>query len=123
MIDFIIATAAAQSAGAIKDPFAYSWAAYAWVIAWASAGGFVSFRQKMARGDVRAFNVAEFVGEIVTSAFVGVIAFWLCEYSNVPQLLEAVIVSISGHMGTRAIFLFEQYMAKKFGVTEDESKS
>jgi len=120
MLDLLITSAAAQSAGAIKDPFAYGWAAYAWVIAWASAGGIVSFRQKMKRGDVRAFNIAEFVGELVTSAFVGVIAFWLCEYSEVPKLLEAVIISISGHMGTRAIFLFEQYMAKKFGVTESD---
>lgn len=122
--DIFVATASAQGAGVgtIKDPFAYSWAAYAWVIAWASAGGIVSFRQKMARGDVRAFNIAEFIGELVTSAFVGVIAFWLCEYSNVPKLLEAVIVSISGHMGTRAIFLFEQWATKKFGVQEEDPK-
>lgn len=119
MIDLIIATAAAQSAGSVKDPFSYGIAAYLWVIAWASAGGIVSFRQKMKRGDVRAFNIIEFVGELITSAFVGVLAFWICEYSEVPKLLEAVIISISGHMGTRAIFLFEQYMSKKFGVSDD----
>lgn len=119
MLDFVITTAAAQNAGALKDPFSYGWAAYAWVIVWASAGGLVSFRQKMKRGDVRAFNIAEFIGELVTSAFVGVLAFWICEYSDVPKLLEAVIISISGHMGTRAIFLFEQFMAKKFGVNDD----
>jgi hypothetical protein len=119
VIDLFIATAAAQSALAAKDPFSYGWAAYAWVIAWASAGGFVSFRQKMNRGEVRAFNLVEFIGEIVTSAFVGVLAFWVCEFSDVPKLLEAVIVSISGHMGTRAVFLFEQYMMKKFGVADD----
>ena len=120
MIDFLVASAAAQSAGAMKDPFSYGWAAYAWVIAWASAGGIVSFRQKLKRGDVRAFNIAEFVGEIFTSAFVGVLAFWICEYSDVPKILQAVVISISGHMGTRAIFLFEQFMAKKFGVSEDK---
>ena len=122
MMDFFIASAAAQNAGALKDPFSYGWAAYLWVIAWASAGGIVSFRQKMKRGDVRVFNIAEFVGELVTSAFVGVLAFWICEYSEVPKLLEAVIISISGHMGTRAIFLFEQFMTKKFGVSDDNSK-
>lgn len=120
MLDLLITAAAAQTAGAMKDPFSYGWAAYVWVIAWASAGGIVSFRQKMKRGEVRAFNISEFIGEIVTSAFVGVLAFWICEFSNVPPLLTAVIVSVSGHMGTRAIFLFEQYMTRKFGVTEEK---
>lgn len=119
MIDMLIATAAAQTAGALKDPFSYGWTVYAWVIAWSGAGGFVSFYQKMKRGDARAFNIVELVGELVTSAFVGVLTFWLCEANGVPQLLEAVAVSISGHMGTRVIFMIEQWAAKKFGVAAD----
>jgi CHASE2 domain-containing sensor protein len=121
MLDFLIATAAAQSAALPKDPFSYPAVAYLWVIVWSAAGGIVSFRQKMLRGDARAFNMVEFIGEVTTSSFVGVISFWLCEYSEVPKLLEAVIIAVSGHMGTRAIFIFERYLMKKFGVEEPKS--
>jgi hypothetical protein len=119
MIDLFIASAAAQTAAAMKDPFSYGWQVYAWVMAWAGAGGFVSFYQKMKRGDARAFNIVELVGELVTSAFVGILTFWICEAYQVPQLLEAVAISVSGHMGTRVIFMIEQWATKKFGVTDD----
>lgn len=119
MIDWFIASAAAQNAGALKDPFSYGWTVYAWVIIWASAGGLVSFYQKMKRGDVRAFNVVELVGELGTSAFVGVLTFWVCEANNVLPLVAAPIISISGHMGTRLIFMGEKYLAKKYGLDED----
>ena len=122
MIDFVIASAAAQNAGALKDPFSYGWTVYAWVMAWASAGGFVSFYQKLKRGDVRAFNLVELVGELVTSAFVGVLTFWICEANNVPPLLQAVAISVSGHMGTRVIFMIEQWATKRFGGGGDYPK-
>lgn len=120
MIDFIIASAAAQNAGAIKDPFSYGWTVYAWVITWASAGGLVSFYQKMKRGDVRAFNMTELIGEIGTSAFVGVLTFWICEANGVAPLIAAPIISISGHMGTRLIFMAEKYLAKKYGLDGEQ---
>jgi hypothetical protein len=121
MFDLIVASAFAQTA-ALKDPFSYGWQVYAWVMAWAGAGGFVSFYQKMKRGDVRAFNIVELVGELVTSAFVGILTFWICEAYQVPQLLEAVAISVSGHMGTRVIFMIEQWATKKFGVDSDNAK-
>ena len=120
MLDFLITAAAAQSAAALpKDPFSYPLAAYAWVMAWGAAGGIISFYQKMKRGDARPFNLIEFFGEVATSSFVGVLSFWLCEYSEVPKLLEAVIISVSGHMGTRAIFVFEKWLAKRYGFGDD----
>lgn len=126
MIDFLITTAAAQSALPAKDPFAYPFAVYGWVLLWSMAGGLVSFWNKLKTGAVRAFNVVEFIGEMVTSAFVGVLTFWICEYFSAPKLVSAVAISISGHMGTRAIFLLEQYAQKWFesktGVKADEPK-
>jgi hypothetical protein len=124
MIDFFITVAAAQSAMAttVKDPFSYPAMAYLWVVVWSAAGGIVSFYQKMKRGEARPFNIIEFFGEVATSSFVGLLSFWLCEYSDVPKLLEAVIISVSGHMGTRAIFMFERWLAKRFGVDPEDAK-
>ncbi len=97
-----------------KSPETYSFITYGWVFALAIAGGIVSFYRKLQNKSVRIFNFIEFVGEIVTSAFAGVITFWICEHGNVDPLLSAAFVGIAGHMGSRAIFLFEDWLAKHF---------
>jgi hypothetical protein len=99
-----------------KDPFNYSLITYAWVLFLAAWGGAVNFLRKIKSGAVRAFNLTELVGEIVTSAFVGVLTFWLCEASGFHPLITAALVGISGHMGSRGIFALEQLAGKKLGV-------
>lgn len=97
-----------------KDPTSYSLLTYAWVFALSSLGGVVSFANKLKQGHARAFNIAEFCGEIATSAFAGVITFWLCENAGLSGLVTAALVGVSGHMGSRAIMFFEEYLTKKF---------
>lgn len=115
-MDFaIIGAALAQATADTRTPFSYNWITYAWVLIWAAAGGFVSFIQKVKAGQARAFNFAEFLGEIFTSAFVGLLTFWLCEAAGLGQLISAVFISITGHMGSRALFLAEQLFVKWLG--------
>lgn len=97
-----------------KDPTSYSLVTYVWVFMLAMLGGVVNFMRKLQTGHVRAFNVVEFVGEIVTSAFAGVITFWLCENAQMSQLMTAAFVGISGHMGSRALFMAEDWLKTKF---------
>ena len=97
-----------------KDPTSYSLLTYAWVFLLAMLGGVVNFVRKLQQGHVRAFNFVEFIGEIVTSAFAGVITFWLCENANMSPLLTAAFVGVSGHMGSRAIFMAENWLKTKF---------
>lgn len=97
-----------------KDPSNYHWATYAWVAALSMWGGMVSFLRKYREGAVRPFNFTEFVGELVTSAFIGVITFWLCEWSETPRLLAAVMIAISGHMGSRGLYQLEQWVTAKY---------
>jgi len=99
-----------------KDPFSYGVLTYLWVLGLAAWGGAVSFMRKMRMGEVRAFNFTEFVGEIATSAFVGILTFWLCESAGFSQLFTAACVGVSGHMGSRGIFMFERYLSNRFGV-------
>ena len=91
-----------------KDPSNYEWFTYAWVILISMWGGVVSFMNKVTAGSARPFNLAEFIGEISTSGFVGVLTFWLCESTQVDKLLSAALVGVAGHMGSRAIFLIER---------------
>lgn len=97
-----------------KDPTSYSLLTYAWVFLLAMLGGVVNFVRKLQQGHVRVFNFVEFIGEIVTSAFAGVITFWLCENANMSPLLTAAFVGVSGHMGSRAIFMAENWLKTKF---------
>lgn len=106
-----------------KDPTTYSYITYLWVIGLACWGGTVNFISKVKSGTTRAFNITEFLGEIVTSAFSGIVTFYLCELSETPALMSAVFVAISGHMGTRLIFKLEQYLEKRAKtILSEESK-
>lgn len=96
-----------------KDPTTYAWVTYVYVAGLAAWGGLVSWLRKRRAGEVRPFNFMELVGELVTSAFAGVITFWLCEYTATPPLITAALVGISGHMGSRAIFQLEKLVEKK----------
>lgn len=97
-----------------KDPTNYTLITYAWITVLACWGGVVNFIGKIKRGDTKPFNITELIGEMVTSAFSGLITFYLCELSMTPPLLTAVLVAISGHMGARAIFMIEKAFASKF---------
>lgn len=97
-----------------KSPETYALATYVWVIGLSALGGAVAFIRKFKDGHSRAFNVAEFIGECATSAFAGVMTFYLCEWSNFNQLATASMVGIAGHMGSRAIHNLELFFEARF---------
>jgi hypothetical protein len=98
-----------------KDPLAYPLKQYGFILAVALLGGLVSWYGKVRAGTLQAFNVMALVGELATSALAGLIAFWLCEYMGFNPALEAALVGIAGHMGTRAITAFESFAQRKWG--------
>lgn len=59
------------------------------------------------------FSLREWVGDIVISSFIGIITYLLCKWANIDDLLGAVCIAISAHMGTRAITLFENLFIKR----------
>ncbi len=111
---------AAQTAATVAAPTApegitaVSLITYGWVFAISLLGGVVNFARKVRAGETRVFRLTEFVGELATSAFAGVLAFWLCKASGLGEYVTAVIVGISGHMGSRAIFKLEQVAERWF---------
>lgn len=100
-----------------RSPMDYSLKQYAFTLAVAVLGGLVSWLNKVRKGDAQAWNLMQLVGELCTSAFAGLLAWWLCEWSGAPQLLSAAMTGIAGHMGTRAIATFEAFAEKRWGVT------
>lgn len=97
-----------------KDPMTYGLITYAWVSLLAAWGGAVNFIRNVRSGHARPFNFMELIGELMTSAFAGVITFWLCQAAELNGLITAAMIGISGHMGSRAIFHFEQWAESRF---------
>jgi len=89
-----------------KDPTTYTLLTYAWVVGISSWGAIASYARKVKKGETR-FSIAELVGELSISGFVGTLTFFVCEAGDVPQVMAAPIIGISAHMGSRAILLME----------------
>lgn len=106
-----------------KGPEDYAWLTYLWVFGLSGLGGLVSFLRKVKEGNARAWNFAEFFGEVTTSAFAGVITFFICESSHISPLMTAVYVGISGHMGTRALFLLEHFFTSRFPTPSEKDSN
>ncbi len=99
-----------------KDPTTYSLLTYLWVFGLAAWGGVINFVQRIKTEQARPHNFMEFIGEIMTSAFAGLVTFYLCEAGGIDQLYTAVMVGITGHMGTRGIYLLEKMVQSRLGV-------
>lgn len=95
-----------------KDPANYTFITYGWVIFLSTWGGLVSFLRKVKSGEAKASNIMELIGELVTSSFAGMITFFLCQKAGFDGVTTAALVGISGHMGTRAVFIMEQIIEK-----------
>jgi hypothetical protein len=92
---------------------------YAWVIGLSMLGGTASFVGRVRSGEAKYSNIIELIGELVVSAFAGLVTFFLCRTANFDEMLTAAFIAISGHMGTRIIFKFEAYLVKKFGLDNE----
>lgn len=94
---------------------------WVWVVGLSFLGGYVSFMRKLRAGHARAWNFAEFIGEIVTSGLVGLITANLCIWLLYPKPLTYALVGISSHMGSRALFKLEKLFDSKFPVAKEHS--
>ncbi len=97
-----------QVADAAKDPATYGWLTYLWVVLISGWGGLVRFMNSM-RGSKETTREAllTLAAGLITSTFVGVLTFWLCELANFKPLSTAVFVAVTGHMGAEALRLIQ----------------
>lgn len=100
-----------------RTPASFSFWTYLGVVALAIWGGIVSYVQRVRAGQIGQFSLREAIGEVVTSGFVGITTFWVCEAMNIHPLLTAAFVGVSGHMGARAIHLLETVFSRRLGLS------
>ena len=96
-----------------KDPTIWTRATWELAMLMSFAGGFLNWWAKVRAGHARAFNVVELVGEMVVSGVVGLGAFMAADGIGQDASICAVAAGIGGHMGTRLLFLVEQWVEKK----------
>ncbi len=94
---------------------------FAWMIGLSFWGGIAGYLRKIKEGHNR-FSVTELIGELFISGFVGVLTFLLCQSAQLNPLLTAAMVGISGHMGSRAIFIIEKIVVAKFNKVLPDDK-
>ncbi len=82
-------------------------------------GGIVSYIQRLRIKSAK-FSWRELSFDLAISSFAGLLTHFFCEYSNVSGSMSAILIAISGHMGTRAIASFEKMRDRIFGVTGDD---
>ena len=123
-----------------RSPETYQLDTYLWVLALSVLGGIVSYKEKRKAGfwffrtenkylDIVAFvliNLAFFILEIFTSAFSGILTFYICESANMDRLLTAAFVGLSGFAGGRMLNfmlnLAKAVLEKKFEVSVMEGR-
>ena len=95
---------------------------YLWVLALALWGGVANNIRKVRMGLIR-FSLAELIGDIVISGFIGVVTYFICDYYHVHDMLAAAFVGISAHMGTRAITAAETAIGERLKIKIPEEQS
>jgi hypothetical protein len=123
LIAIVLVLAAGSAYADTKDPLNYPLKQYGFMLLTALLGGLVSWYAKVRKGEVMAWNVMQLVGELATSAFAGLICFWVCEASGLAISWTVPLVGIAGHMGTRAISAFESFAQRKWGISDDKGAS
>lgn len=83
--------------------------AYGWMIALAMLGGLVKFiRQLNESREPKPLKVifVRFTGEMIISAFAGIITVLICVYWKLDLPIMAALAGVAGHLGGKAIDTF-----------------
>ena len=97
-----------------KNPLSYSLREYGLILAIAMLGGFVRWYNAVRRGQSAVYDLRILVGELFTSAFIGILTFWACEAMNVQPLVTAALAGMAGHAGVSGLVWAEKIMKRFF---------
>ena len=72
------------------------------------------------RSGRKKFQLKELIFDLVVSTFAGLITFYFCRSAGISETMSAILIAVSGHMGTRAIAGFETLYKRVIGIKDDE---
>jgi hypothetical protein len=103
-----------------KNAESYAAITYVWIFFVAMLGGIVSFMKKVKEG--QQWRLVDFLIELTTAAFAGIITAYLCQWAGVPFQGTVALAGIAGHMGTKLITLAELVVANQITSTLAKSE-
>lgn len=104
--------------GGIMSEFFKQVAPYLSTIALSVFGGTVQYLGHL-RSSKSQVRWSDFLIDITISAFAGFLTFKLCAYGHVESEMSSILIAVSGHMGTRAVRLFEKFYTKAIDKMQD----
>ena len=121
---YMAAPTLAQEVIPPRSPLSYSLREYGLILAIAMLGGFVRWYNAVRRGESAAYDLRTLVGELFTSAFMGILTFWACEAMNVQPLITAAMAGMAGHAGVSGLLWAERIMKRffehKYGISTEK---
>lgn len=81
---------------------------YLWVLLLSTFGGLASFARRIKSGETIHHPVRDLFVDLLISGFTGLLTFWLCIYGAIDYPLNAVLIGIASHMGTRGLIFLER---------------
>ncbi|MCB0071959.1 MAG: phage holin family protein [Caldilineaceae bacterium] len=97
-----------------RSPLSYSLREYGLILAIAMLGGFVRWYNAVRRGESAVYDLRILVGELFTSAFLGILTFWACEAVGVQPLVTAALAGMAGHAGVSGLLWAERVLKRFF---------
>jgi uncharacterized membrane protein HdeD (DUF308 family) len=77
-------------------------------------GGVVNHIQTLRAGKKK-FQWKELIFDLIASTFAGLLTFYFCRSAGISETKAAILIAVSGHMGTRAIAGFEMTYRRVIG--------
>lgn len=90
-----------------KDPTTYDLAAHALAIAIALWGGLISYARSIIGGR-RAFSWLDMTIELLSSAFAGLLAYWVALGAGLDGYIAGAVAGVAGHAGTSSLYLLRR---------------
>lgn len=81
---------------------------YAWMALISTFGGVIKYLRRVTSG--HSFGKLEFLVELLTSIFAGMLVYFVCKKLNLDEYTTAASIAIAGHTGGQTI----EVMTKRF---------